>query len=81
MLSSLILLAEAPAVGSFNICSQTLGSLIVLAEAPAFGAFCVLVRSFMHVRSGSLTYLCRLAIISLERLISGICLFDILLIF
>jgi len=70
-LGSLIISVEAPAVGNvFCICCRTLGSLILSAEAPAVGVFCFLVRSFMHVRFGSLTYLRRLTIS--ERLISGI---------
>jgi len=77
---SLILSAEAPAVGDvFCIRCQTLGSLILSAEALAVGVFGSLIRSFMHVRFGSLTYLCRWTIS--ERLISGICFFDIFLIF
>jgi hypothetical protein len=66
----------------FCICCRTLGSLILSAETPAVGdVFSFLVRSFMHVRCGSLTYLCRLAVLSSERLISGICFLDIFLIF
>jgi hypothetical protein len=92
MPGSLILSVEAPAVGDvFCICCRTLGSLILSAEAPAVGVFCLIVRSFMHVRFGSLTYLRRLTILSSERLISGIlsserlisgiCFVDIFLIF
>jgi len=67
-----------------------LGSLILSAEALAVGVVCVLVRSFMHVRCGSLTFRRRLTmlflerlisgILSLERLICGICFLDIFLI-
>jgi hypothetical protein len=80
MLDRLIFSADPPAEGDvFCICYQMLGSLILSVEAPAVGVFCFLVRSFMHMRFGSLTYLPRLTIS--ERLISGICFFDIFLIF
>jgi hypothetical protein len=78
-LGSLILTAEVPAVDVFCICCRTLGSLILLAKGPVVGSFCFLVRSFMHVRFGYLTYLSRWTIS--ERLISGICFFDLFLIF
>jgi len=75
----LILSVEAPAVAVFCVCCRTLGSLILSAETPAVGVFCFLVRSFMHVRCGSLPYLHRMTIS--ERLISGICFLDIFLVF
>jgi hypothetical protein len=78
----MILSAEVPAAGNvFCIYCRMLGSLILSAEAPAVGVFCFLVRSFMHARCGSHTYLRRLTILSSERLISGIYFVDIFLIF
>jgi len=44
-LSSLILSAEAPAVGVFCFCCRTLGSLILSTEAPAVGVFCFCCRT------------------------------------
>jgi hypothetical protein len=78
-LGSLIFLAEVPAVGVCCIRCRTQGSLILSAGAPGVGVFCFLVRSFIHVRFGSLTYLSTLTISG--RLITGICFFDIFLIF
>jgi len=84
--ASLILPAEAPAVGDvFCICSGTLGSLILSAEVPAVCIFCCLVRGFMHGSVGSPTDLSRLttdpcSLTISVRLISGICFFDIFLI-
>jgi len=79
-LGSLIISAEVSVVGDvFCIWCLMLGSLILSAAAPAVGICCFLVRSFMHVRIASLTNLRRLTIS--ERLISGICFFDIFLIF
>jgi hypothetical protein len=81
MPGSLILSAEAPAVGVFCFCCRTLGTLILLAEALPVGALGVLVRSFMHERFGSLTYLHQLAMLYSEKLITGICYFNVFLIF
>jgi len=66
-------------VAVFCICCCMLGSQILSAVAPAVGVFCFLVRSFMHLRCGSHTYLHGLSIWG--RFISGICFFDIFLIF
>jgi len=71
-LDSLILSVEAPAMGVFCFCCWTLGRQILLVEASSVGVFCVLIRSIMHVRCGSLTALCRLNVLSLERLHSSI---------
>jgi hypothetical protein len=58
-----------------------LGSLILSVEVPAVGDVSYFfIRSFMHVRCGSLTYLRRLTLLSSERLASGMCFVDRLLI-
>ena len=72
---SLILLVEALVVGTFCFYFQMLGTLILLIDGLAAFVFCFLFGTCMFVSCGTHTHLKELAIISLERLISGICLF------
>jgi hypothetical protein len=58
-----------------------MGSLMLSAEAPAEGILCFPVRSVRHARCECLAYLHRLPILFSERLISGVCFFNIFFIF